>query len=862
VREQDDRLKPAAAGGKVESAAGHDIRFELEDGTKLDHELERYNPLTGGLVAWVRVPSWQLAQRLAVLLYYGKPALAATEADPAGVWQGYLAVYDARTGADRTGQGRNLTPSNVAAAELIGDAGAYDGAAVASRADASFLAGRSAITVQAMVAADASMVGSDHGWLAQGPMDGTDGSAGLIMQYLPQSNSGTAKVIHFKVACSDGQAFVLSAADMHRAGPQLLHGVWQQGQAPALFVDGAAVEPSNQSAPRSGTLSPAAGGLYLGAGARDAATGGWRGLIDEVRIAPTALPAVRIAAEAANLATPQMLYGLGGEDAADDADQASVAVPVEAATVAGSHVDIDVAALAYDPDSATAGRVVAVGTPAHGIATVIGQVIRYTPVAGYVGKDSFSYTLEGGGKRSTSTVRVVVSANSDAGETWPEWTGRWATVPALAAVPAGNVVLIDTNARLSLLNSTQAGRSYVVSGNRTGNGATYTIDATGTETAPVVIRGSDDGSDPGRYPELSDCTLRITGRHVVVTKLRLRRVTIETRDAENTQVLGNWFYDIDNPEQSRFVYINGDYASRYTRIAYNWFKENGSYLIRSQSIDTTQLSVDTPPRHILIERNLFEGWADNPSSSFHAFPIYLGRSNNTCPLVDLDAYVRWNLFRGCRQQGPASENKASGVHYFYNTIDCSTGRGMYLRIRHGRTTRETSAAIGAGRGSQAVGNLFIQASNNRQECGIQARDGYHVIRNNWCVVLDAANAQPTVSSPIGTGEVLLHSGTLDWAGFPDNAPTQPAGSRYVHAAKVVVGGNRLAVKVGFVSSPPMPFKPVACRVAPANPQRRDRNAAITVIQEEGTDYVTPVADADYTRVPARLLDSQVGPEAM
>jgi hypothetical protein len=301
VREQDDRLKPVAAGGRVESAAGHDIRFEFEDGTKLDHELERYDPLTGSIVAWVRVPSWQLAQRLAVLLYYGKPGLAATEANPAGAWRGYLAVYDARTGADRTGQGRNLTPSNVAAGELIGDAGAYNGAAVASRPDAGFLAGRSAVTVQAMVAPDATTVGSSHGWLAQGPMDGTDGSAGLIMQHLSQSGSGIPNVIHFKVACSDGAAFVLSAANMHRAGPQLLHGVWQQGQAPALFVDGAVAETSGQSAARSGTISPAAGGLYLGAGARDAATGGWRGLLDEVRIAPTAFPATRIAAEAARM---------------------------------------------------------------------------------------------------------------------------------------------------------------------------------------------------------------------------------------------------------------------------------------------------------------------------------------------------------------------------------------------------------------------------------------------------------------------------------------------------------------------------------------------------------------------------------
>jgi hypothetical protein len=94
VREQDDRLKPVAAGGRVESAAGHDIRFEFEDGTKLDHELERYDPLTGSIVAWVRVPSWQLAQRLAVLLYYGKPGLAATEANPAGAWRDRMRVGD------------------------------------------------------------------------------------------------------------------------------------------------------------------------------------------------------------------------------------------------------------------------------------------------------------------------------------------------------------------------------------------------------------------------------------------------------------------------------------------------------------------------------------------------------------------------------------------------------------------------------------------------------------------------------------------------------------------------------------------------------------------------------------------------
>lgn len=452
VRETGTWLKSAANGGKVQHPQGYDLRFELEDGTKLDHEIERHDLATGTLLAWVRLPSLDLGAQLRLFVYYGKASLSVSEANPTGVWQGYVAVFDTRTGADRTGRGRTLTATGVGAGELLGGAGAFNGSAVASRSDATFLAGHAALTVQALATADATMLGSNHGLLAQGPMDGSDGSAGLVLQYLAQASDGTQNVIHFKITCADGAGYVLSAANMQRTDAQLLHGVWRQGQAPALFVDGAQASSSSVSAARSGVTAMPTGGFYVGAGARDPVTGGWRGLIDEVRIAAAAFSAQRIAAEAANLATPQALYGLGDEDQVAEADQAPVAMPLRVATTAATHVDVDVAGAAYDPDGPGPCEIAGVGAPAHGVATATGSAIRYTPVAGYVGGDWFAYTLDNAGKRSSSTISVRVSSNANPAYAWthafpnaagvdPSKVKLWNIGSAIPAHNVGDIIL-------------------------------------------------------------------------------------------------------------------------------------------------------------------------------------------------------------------------------------------------------------------------------------------------------------------------------------------------------------------------------------------------------------------------------------
>ena len=55
-----------------------------------------------------------------------------------------------------------------------------------------------------------------------------------------------------------------------------------------------------------------------------------------------------------------------------------------------------------------------VGTPAHGTAVISGggTTVTYTPSAGYIGSDSFSYTAsDGHGGTASATVSITVIAD-------------------------------------------------------------------------------------------------------------------------------------------------------------------------------------------------------------------------------------------------------------------------------------------------------------------------------------------------------------------------------------------------------------------------------------------------------------------
>ena len=92
----DPDLATVDNGGHVISPNGSDIIFSSDPNgrTRLDFEVEQYNPATGQLVAWIRIPTLSHADDTVIYVFYGNPAITASQANPSGVWDSnYEAVY-------------------------------------------------------------------------------------------------------------------------------------------------------------------------------------------------------------------------------------------------------------------------------------------------------------------------------------------------------------------------------------------------------------------------------------------------------------------------------------------------------------------------------------------------------------------------------------------------------------------------------------------------------------------------------------------------------------------------------------------------------------------------------------------------
>jgi len=85
----EDNLKSVDMGGLVQSEDGYDIAFTLTDGTVLDAEFERYDPDTGALTAWVRMPTLSSSADADLLLKYGKAGETDFAGNPEGVWDAH-----------------------------------------------------------------------------------------------------------------------------------------------------------------------------------------------------------------------------------------------------------------------------------------------------------------------------------------------------------------------------------------------------------------------------------------------------------------------------------------------------------------------------------------------------------------------------------------------------------------------------------------------------------------------------------------------------------------------------------------------------------------------------------------------------
>ncbi|MGA2084000.1 MAG: DUF2341 domain-containing protein [Terracidiphilus sp.] len=127
-------------GGHVTNPNGYDIIFTSDAAGQnvLDYEMEEYNPATGQVIAWVRIPTLSHTTDTVLYVFYGNSSITTSQQNPTGVWDSnYLDVLhlDESSGTtvyDSTANGNNGTkvsqssPTSVSTGE-IGGAQSFNG---------------------------------------------------------------------------------------------------------------------------------------------------------------------------------------------------------------------------------------------------------------------------------------------------------------------------------------------------------------------------------------------------------------------------------------------------------------------------------------------------------------------------------------------------------------------------------------------------------------------------------------------------------------------------------------------------------------------------------------------------------------
>lgn len=256
-------------------------------------------------------------------------------------------------------------------------------------------------------------VGRNHGIFSVGTIAGADVNMSMLLRRDETGDMGGVDDVYAAEASFDDRRYRIEssqnqASDGRDARIDL---VLSAGTGITMYIDGAVEQPSYRSstAPAQGLNIPS-GTLWVGAASKDTTTGGFVGLIDELRLHPSAFTAERIADERLIQADSRMVYGMGDEDAAGTT-ASPVAIPVEVIhdVRLSASIDIDVESQIVNP-AGTAITVTGVTQPSNGIASVVSDRVRYTPNAGFRGTDIGGYTVStAAGKDSTGRFIVNVT---------------------------------------------------------------------------------------------------------------------------------------------------------------------------------------------------------------------------------------------------------------------------------------------------------------------------------------------------------------------------------------------------------------------------------------------------------------------
>ncbi len=124
-------LKSVGNGGEVESASGFDIVLAADaaGATIFDFERVSWDPATGKVELWCKIPSLSSSVDTTIYLLSGNAAVTTEQANPSGVWTAYSAVYHLPDGTTLNSDDSTGTNSASQQNSPVAAAGQIDGAA-------------------------------------------------------------------------------------------------------------------------------------------------------------------------------------------------------------------------------------------------------------------------------------------------------------------------------------------------------------------------------------------------------------------------------------------------------------------------------------------------------------------------------------------------------------------------------------------------------------------------------------------------------------------------------------------------------------------------------------------------------------
>jgi hypothetical protein len=264
-----------AGSGLVTNENGYDIIFTSDAAglSKVDHEIDSYDPVAGNGKFWVRIPSLSSTADTTIYAWYGNPDVSSSQENKAGVWPGYAGVWHFGNGttlsaADSSGNGNSGTVSQASAS-----AGQIGGGVSFTGANTSFLdVGHSALLSAGnglMISAwvKPSSPGVYGGIFTKGTNHGTNGN------YVMRNSGG-----NWLGAINDGNWPGVQSNTPLSAGSWYKLDMCWDGSQVSLYTNGK--HDGQYSAPP--PLNPDSEDAYIGYNFIDGS--GWQGSIDEVRL--------------------------------------------------------------------------------------------------------------------------------------------------------------------------------------------------------------------------------------------------------------------------------------------------------------------------------------------------------------------------------------------------------------------------------------------------------------------------------------------------------------------------------------------------------------------------------------------------